>query len=54
LMPLYRIVFGWVKNKMKYLLDTHTFMLISQAITNDLVLLSKDENFASYPVKCLW
>ena len=34
--------------------DPFDRLLISQGLADDLVLLSIDENFASYPVKCLW
>jgi PIN domain nuclease of toxin-antitoxin system len=34
--------------------DPFDRLLIAQAVADDLVLLSKDEHFASYPVKCLW
>ncbi len=34
--------------------DPFDRLLICQAVTDDFVLLSKDEHFASYPVKCLW
>jgi PIN domain nuclease of toxin-antitoxin system len=34
--------------------DPFDRLLIAQAVADDLVLLSIDENFANYPVKCLW
>lgn len=34
--------------------DPFDRLLIAQAIADDLILLSKDEYFKSYPVKCLW
>jgi PIN domain nuclease of toxin-antitoxin system len=34
--------------------DPFDRLLISQGLADDLVLLSIDEHFASYPVKCLW
>ena len=34
--------------------DPFDRLLISQGLADDLVLLSIDENFASYPVKCVW
>lgn len=34
--------------------DPFDRLLISQGLADDLVLLSIDEHFASYPIKCLW
>lgn len=34
--------------------DPFDRLIISQGIADDLILLSRDENFVSYPVKCLW
>ena len=34
--------------------DPFDRLIISQSLIDDFVLLSKDEHFASYPVKCLW
>ena len=34
--------------------DPFDRMIISQGMADDLILLSRDENFASYSAKCLW
>ncbi len=34
--------------------DPFDRLLISQSMAENLILLSRDENFASYAVKCLW
>jgi PIN domain nuclease of toxin-antitoxin system len=34
--------------------DPFDRLIISQSLVDAFILLSKDEDFASYPVKCLW
>jgi PIN domain nuclease of toxin-antitoxin system len=34
--------------------DPFDRLLISQAITDDLILLSKDSHFVSYQMNCIW
>ncbi len=39
---------------MKLLLDTHTFILIVQALSENAILISKDSKFGNYPIKLEW
>lgn len=54
LLPIKPSALVVLQNLPFYHKDPFDRLIISQSIADDLILLSRDENFANYPVKCLW